>query len=463
MSGEESVPPAEKGRRGPAQQSSSESAEPGQSNYAVTPQLTSTEGSEPSELPLDSSLSDQPIARPAARNTWAVRSVHRETPDDIPADRRAEGRAYLQDRARKAGLDQLNDRSGDNMNNGSFDSRENLAEPVRIALWGAPASGKTTLMAALGICVGRQNSAVGKWSIFPENDASAALLTKFTHQLIVDQRFPEATEIGSIQELSVIFKGDIAGSKFAPRKRPWRRGSTNCSFRLNLVDFSGEAFGYHPQKQAILERAANAALDNLASAQGLIYLFDPLSERDQRDSATYVERTLVELSRRMAMAGRLSGMYLPQQISVCITKFDHPEIFQQARRMNLIDEASDGTLRVLDCNAQRFFDMYCSGRFWGGDERSYAGAQFVRDSLQCYFAPDRIRYFVSSSIGLRRWSSENVGVSAGVARVNPEDFANFGVDGSGDFVIRGPIDPINVLEPLISLQQRIAGNDRYKG
>jgi len=349
------------------------------------------------------------------------------------------------------------------MNNGSFDSRENLAEPVRIALWGAPASGKTTLMAALGICVGRQNSAVGKWSIFPENDASAALLTKFTHQLIVDQRFPEATEIGSIQELSVIFKGDIAGSKFAPRKRPWRRGSTNCSFRLNLVDFSGEAFGYHPQKQAILERAANAALDNLASAQGLIYLFDPLSERDQRDSATYVERTLVELSRRMAMAGRLSGMYLPQQISVCITKFDHPEIFQQARRMNLIDEASDGTLRVLDCNAQRFFDMYCSGRFWGGDERSYAGAQFVRDSLQCYFAPDRIRYFVSSSIGLRRWSSENVGVSAGVARVNPEDFANFGVDGSGDFVIRGPIDPINVLEPLISLQQRIAGNDRYKG
>jgi len=83
--------------------------------------------------------------------------------------------------------------------------------------------------------------------------------------------------------------------------------------------------------------------------------------------------------------------------------------------------------------------------------------------LQSYFAPDHIRYFVSSSIGLRRWSSENVGVSAGVAKVNPEDFANFREDRNGELVIRGPIDPINVLEPLISLQQRIAGNVRYKG
>ena len=68
------------------------------------------------------------------------------------------------------------------------------------------------------------------------------------------------------------------------------------------------------------------------------------------------------------------------------------------------------------------------------------------------FHPSRIRYFVTSSIGF--WHPP--GWNGDTSTFDPEFFANFNEIGDGKKRIKGPIHPINVLEPLIFLQQRLA-------
>ena len=99
--------------------------------------------------------------------------------------------------------------------------------------------------------------------------------------------------------------------------------------------------------------------------------------------------------------------------------------------------------------------MICEGNFWEPrDERSRASSQFIRDEITKRFHPDRICYFVSSSIGFRispaDWNTAACDFSV-------EDYAN-AYQTEGVTRIRGTIAPINVLEPLISLQQRISGS-----
>lgn len=336
------------------------------------------------------------------------------------------------------------------------DRAADLAVPVRIAIWGAPGSGKTTFLAALGFAVGRDSRSAGKWAIYPNDQFSAEVLTRNMHHLLIERRFPLATPPGSIEPLSLTFRGDLGGTKFASRRRFWQRGPATTSFQLNLADVSGEAFGSDPDDLPI--GVTDAVLDTLVNAQGLIYIFDPVGERYELNSAQYVNRTLTQL--RTRMAGQVSGRFLPQQLSVCITKFDHPIIFIEARRLNLVQEDPDGTFRVPDSAAELFFDLYCDGRF-RNDERSFGSAKFVRDRLKAYFDPQHIRYFVTSSIGLRRRLDESTDDQRAVAKVNLDDFTNVAEDEDGP-VIRGLIDPINVLEPLISLQQRITGHRHRK-
>ena len=221
---------------------------------------------------------------------------------------------------------------------------------------------------------------------------------------------------------------------------------------------SGEAF--RDQSEASIE-ATKAALNHLAASQGLLYLFDPLGEEERHNSIQYLNNTIVNLHARMHRENRLVGPYLPQQISVCMTKFDHPRFFQQARKARLVNSGPDDMPRILDQDAETLFNMICDGKFWGpGDERSRASAQFIRNEIVARFHPDRIRYFVSSSIGFFKppgWDP-----ATGDFGVDSDNFANVRMVGD-KLEIRGAISPINVLEPLISLQQRLSGAARTRG
>lgn len=331
-------------------------------------------------------------------------------------------------------------------------------DAVKIGLWGPPQSGKTTFLASLPIAVNERSARNGLWQVYPHDLRSWELLERFEKALVEDQRFPESTPVNARVPLEWLFVGDLTGSTFDKRKRRWRRWRRQrerleSRFVLDLIDVQGDAYRRDPGQGQLSETASNA-LDHLSEAQGIIYLFDPIGEKDNRNSAAYVRGSLNELLLRATQNGGRPGLYLPHQLSVCITKFDHPEMFRQARRMHLVHYDDDGMPRVRDEDAEQFFEELCTGRFWSEHdyEAGQQSAAYVRDKIRRVFDPDRIRYFVTSSIGF--WM-EPPGEGRERAWFNPDDPVNYH-DKHGKPAIRGQVRPVNALEPLISLQQRIA-------
>lgn len=322
---------------------------------------------------------------------------------------------------------------------------------VKIGLWGSPQSGKTTYLAALRHAAGTGVAGSGAWNIFPGNVQSADLLVRFARDLVTNHQFPDSTILNNPVPLQWLFVGDVTKTRFDHRK--WRRGQLESKFLLDLIDVNGEAFADVPSAQ-VPSAVPAQALDHLTSAQGLIYLFDPIGERENRNASEYVNRTVVELQQRYAANG-LASTYLPHHVAVCITKFDHPKVFQQARDLGLVNQGPDGMPRVRDEHAEQFFDALCSGDFWSErDEGGQASAQFVRGQLRSVFHPRKVRYYVTSSIGFRQppgWTPSAVASTS----FDPDDFANYYEKANGMAGIRGAIRPINVLEPLITLVQQI--------
>ena len=323
------------------------------------------------------------------------------------------------------------------------------AETVTIALLGAPASGKTTYLAALRNAVSSFNSSVGRWAILPTNDVSSQALASWSHRLIAERTFPEATYPEAAVPLEWLFVGDLAGSKF--QRRPWwrrRAGEVESRFKLDLIEVGGGGLYRH---DPVNSQFAAGAIDRLANADGIIYLFDPIGDRDNRDSAAYLNAVTNELKMSFAKRRELPR-YLPHQVSVCVTKFDEPAIFRQALRMGLVASDDDGMPKVHDEDAELFFDELCTGRLRGElDEHDQQSARIVRNTIRHLFHPDHIRYFVTSSIGFWTEPPTEDKTSAGF---NPNDFVNV-YEQDGQPAIRGAVHPINVLEPLIDLQQRI--------
>jgi hypothetical protein len=340
---------------------------------------------------------------------------------------------------------------------------ETPGKPVKISLWGPPGSGKTTYLAALRQAALSAAPSIGQWNIIPDDDSSEDRLIKWSNRLVVDRMFPEQTELGEEISLQWLFLGNLAGSRYDHR-RFGRRRRLECKFLLDLVDVSGEAFRDPPGEgqdkvQRVPPQIRERALDHLEEADGLIYLFDPITERDHQSATMYLNGTLTNLSKRMRK--RVEGHQLPKDVSVCVTKFDRPEIFNLARKAHLVNYGPDGMPRVLDKDAECFFDILCKEDVWDQhEEEGNASAKFVHDNLRNWFHPDRIQYYVTSSIGYRRppgWDPAET-VRPGY-EFNPTNFNNVDMIKDGELIIpkiQGPIHPINVLEPLISLQQRAA-------
>ena len=247
------------------------------------------------------------------------------------------------------------------------------------------------------------------------------------------QQFPDATAIGSTSELWWHFIGDLAGSRYARRRwGMFGRPALTSEFDLELIDVSGEAFGYRPTDAHVPESLVQRTLAHLAESDGLIFLFDPITERNTPSVATYVERVLNNLSRRIYNEGRMRDGYLPHHVAICVTKTDNEELVGQARKAGLVNTGPDGIDRVLNGQAEGLFNAICDGGFWEYDDRRHGGAAFVRNQLRTYFHPKRTRYYAISAIG-----HQNLAMRNGVLTIN------------------GPIRPFNVLEPLVELHMQL--------
>jgi hypothetical protein len=324
---------------------------------------------------------------------------------------------------------------------------------IEIGLWGATGSGKTTYLAALSHAI--NDASCGSWNVFPLSPDSSKRLYTLSQYLNKGQ-FPPSTPPGNSSRLHWRFHGDVANTSLDPRHRLLRRrGPADIRFALDLLDVPGAAYKADYSGDGVSATVAGDALVRLSRADGILYLFDPIRERDRKDSADYMNWTITELKRLYTKAGG-QNRNLEQYLSVCITKFDHPDVFQEARANGWVETGPNGLPRVSNKNARKMFIQLCTGKFWGDKyEQSERSAQFILGGLQSAFGQRKIEYFVTSSIGFY----EPLPWSDAMSGFDPDDFANYrpGDEASKTPAsIRGAIRPINVLEPLISLQQRVA-------
>ncbi|MCM2430828.1 hypothetical protein [Streptomyces sp. RKAG337] len=302
---------------------------------------------------------------------------------------------------------------------------------VRIGLWGAPRSGKTTFLGALPIAAMQHHRhSPDNWVIGGMTPQATEFLNDSVERLTMSRVFPDAT-VG-LEGLSWSFQG---------QEGPARRfGKTReLGFVLDVQDVMGEAFNRNNPHHAQI-------LDQLAAAKGLIYLFDPLLDgKSGTESLNYFYATLNALNARVRDAGGHHRGRLPHYVSVCVAKFDDPAIFEPAVRAGWVTQDSVGSQipRVPAEQSAGFFSWLC-------DEFRGSTARLVRDGLNNFFHPERISYYATSAIGFR---------------LNPQhtfDYRSYlnveSVDGKPR-ICTSP-EPINVLEPLIDLERRIRTDGR---
>ncbi|MEV8639097.1 hypothetical protein AB0395_46315 [Streptosporangium sp. NPDC051023] len=256
-------------------------------------------------------------------------------------------------------------------------------------------------------------------------------MAELTATLAVEGEFPSASATEEIYRW-VLVEPVPAGGLWRFRRKPAR--STSIHFRL--VDLPGESFAGGAHEAA---SPREEVIDTLEQAKGIIFCYDPIREHDDGDTFGYLHEVLIRLSRRMLADDRLpADGWLPHYVAVCVTKFDDVRVTETAARLNMLSVDPDdphGVPRVRDDNAADLFERIT--------EISASGnGRMVPTVFNRYFHPDRVRYFVTSSIGFYLDQARGT--------FDPEDFQNI-VPGDQGFRIRGQVYPINVAEPFIWL------------
>ncbi|MET9225738.1 hypothetical protein [Lentzea sp. NPDC003310] len=305
---------------------------------------------------------------------------------------------------------------------------------VRIGLWGAPRSGKTTYLSALSIAT--KEPVMGhRWSISGTDRASSVFLDESVKRFVRDKDFPKPTR--GYGTLSWKFEGTRHRDHSGKLGKLGRILSGNSSdidleFVLEMQDAAGEIFG-----ERAAEEYHEGVMRHLMKADAIVYVFDPLlNEEADTKTFDFFFETLSRLKRGMRESGRLSGSRLPHFVAVCVTKFDDPKVFHAAMEEGIVSQEHEDSMPVVPASiAGEFLRKLCH------DD----GSNYVCDLLEQEFVPGRVQYFATSSVGFRLKNG----------RFDPQDFSNVTSDG---LHFRSAAQPINVLEPVISLHRRVRGN-----
>jgi hypothetical protein len=302
-------------------------------------------------------------------------------------------------------------------------------------MWGAPSSGKTTFLAALAIALTQRTS---EWNLSGADAPSEARLIQMTAELHSGV-FPEATKL--YEELRWVLRSRVPHTT----KRLLRKPVTTyrpVAIGLDLVDSSGEFMG----ADAYGGPVRSEVVDRLKQSRGIVYVFDPDREFRVGDAFAHTHSLCVQLTRLLADAPDYDGK-LPHYVAVCVTKFDELPVFETARQLGLLtidDDDQFGFPRVPEDDARVLFEELCKVSVTGS-------GQMVLRTLENFFRPDRIRFFVTSAVGFH--------INDRTGRFDPEDPQNLlpDVNGTHQTRVRGPVWPVNVVEPLLWLSEQVAG------
>ena len=320
------------------------------------------------------------------------------------------------------------------------------AGPRSIGLWGAPACGKTTFLAALYIAVNRGKEDL---NIFGVDDSSTDFMVQSNRMLTTEHRFPPGTQnVGSYSwTMNMVRHLQPERSRFG-RQAP-APVAVAAQFNIDLRDAPGGYYASNPMAQPqsrldLGDGSPEAApgpeemMEYLAGCEGLLLLINPVRERELGDAHEYFQGTLLRMAQRR-MALMPAGAKLPHHVAVCVTKFDDADVYRFARMngFRTYDENDPYMFpRVHSDDAEGFFRELCN--------TDMSDAELICNGLSRYFHRDRIRYFVTSAIGFYR--------KGGRFR---EDDHNNAVEQNGEIKIRGQIHPINVLEPILWLGENV--------
>lgn len=300
-----------------------------------------------------------------------------------------------------------------------------------ITMWGAPATGKTTLLAALYTALLDQET---RWRLRGADENSTDVLVSLTNTLADKGIYPGQT-VG-IKNYRWSLVGTMPG---AVREWRWygpRRLDRNVVIPLDLVDVAGEV----ADSSVVGRERTKRYVDHLQNSAGIVFCYDPIREFTKGDIFTHTFDVLTQLDSKMNRRGKL-----PHHVAVCVTKFDEQRVFDAALRLGMIeyDEAPPCFPRVPGSDAREFFARLC------GVSPTY-GAQRVLQLLERHFEASRIEFFVTSAIGFY------VDRYSGV--FNPRDYQQHiaQVGEEKEPRVRGTVRPINVVEPIIWLAEKLA-------
>lgn len=313
-------------------------------------------------------------------------------------------------------------------------SIDDISAEHSITMWGPPATGKTTFLAALNLALIRRGSV---WSLKGEDDESTNTLIKLTTELTKDRSFPQGTQ--GILHYRWALDGKV--TRKVPRKLiGWKWRDLNVRIHLDLVDSPGLLAG--PKRDRTSARSD--LVNNLMNSSGILFLYDPIREFDKGDAFDHTYGLIQQLSQRGLES---PGQRLPHYVAVCITKFDEIRVLATADKLDLIEYDPDppGFPKVHERDAKEFFSELCKVP---RDTES----DLVLNLLEQSFEPDRVKYFVTSAIGFY--------VDTRKGYFDPNDYQNHlpdphAKDEQKQSRIRGPIHPINVVEPLLWLTEKL--------
>ena len=321
-------------------------------------------------------------------------------------------------------------------------SSESAVGTLRIGIWGSPTSGRTTYLTMLASIGWQRWRRDAEWQVTPADQVTRKYL-QTSGEMLAKKEFPDSNlpSARAVNQLSFQLERKQQGT----RRR--RRGSPKqvASITLELQDRGGGQWG--PE----YERERESAKRYLAGSDVLLYFFDPTYDHSDEGvskfhSVDFFQAVEAHLGMVAVQDDTLYRGLLPQHIAVCIAKLDDQYVFDTATHYGCAEtDPGTGLPWVPGRHARRLFEKICLDQ-----HRSEAG--FLLNRLQNSFHPDRISFHALSSIGF--WVPED-------GEFDPYDVCNVvEVPRQADDIssrqrrVRGPVRPVHILDPLISLVER---------
>jgi hypothetical protein len=303
-----------------------------------------------------------------------------------------------------------------------------------VAMLGPTESGKTTFLCALKKALLEYDE---DWVLFTRDAASQRQLEEMSSALLSEGGFPMPTH--TVDTIRWILGGSVERRERRGRFGREIRTKDRVEITLRLTDAPG-GLG---RADRIGLTARDELIKQLADSYAVLYMFDPIREFTHGDAFERTDSLLGELTGVLSQEPGYDGR-LPHRLAVCVTKLDDPRVFKTAHDLGMLipdDSNKWGFPRVHETDAQALFHAL-------GEISKSGNGEAVPTMLERYFHPERITYYVTSAVGFM--------VNKRTRRFDPRDTENVYRTASGAPLVRGPVHPINVVEPILWIVRQLA-------